>query len=522
MNGLKINILANFSGQTWSALLTLALVPVYIKFLGIEAYGLIGFFAMLQGMLVVLDLGLGQTLNRELARYSALSEKASEVRNFVRTLEVGYWVIGIVIGTALLTAAPFIATHWITAGAISVNVLRQAVMIMGIVIALHWPISFYQSGLMGLQRQVLLNSIKIGMSTFNGVGAVLILALVSPTITAFFAWQIVSGAASVILFAIFLWRRLPPSKSHPRITPNVIRNIWRFAAGLSGITLSAIILTQLDKVILSNLLNLKMFGYYTLAGVVARALYMFITPVFNTLFPRFSALAAADDHATLARLYRLGSQFMATLILPMAAVLALFSYDILLLWTGSTETATNASPIVRMLVIGTALNGLMNLPYALQLAHGWTSIGLCLNILFIVMLGPAIFFTATYYGAAGAASVWVVLNGFYMLIGVPLTHRRLLKGEAGRWLVEGFVMPLSAVLLVVGFGRWLIITPMSSTAALVSLAIVLFTAWAAAAFSAPQIRSWLLLDRRKQYQSMLKRLTVWPLARSRTYHTIKK
>ena len=107
MNGLKINILANFSGQTWSALLTLALVPVYIKFLGIEAYGLIGFFAMLQGMLVVLDLGLGQTLNRELARYSALSKNASEVRNFVRTLEVGYWVIGIVIGTALLTAASF-------------------------------------------------------------------------------------------------------------------------------------------------------------------------------------------------------------------------------------------------------------------------------------------------------------------------------------------------------------------------------------------------------------------------------
>ena len=72
MSSLKINILANFAGQAWSGLLTLALVPVYIKFLGIEAYGLIGFYAMLQGMLVVLDFGLGQTLNRELARYSAL------------------------------------------------------------------------------------------------------------------------------------------------------------------------------------------------------------------------------------------------------------------------------------------------------------------------------------------------------------------------------------------------------------------------------------------------------------------
>ena len=507
MSGIRINILANFAGQAWSALMTLALVPVYIKFLGIEAYGLIGFYAMLQGILVVLDFGLGQTLNRELARYSAMPEKAGDARNLVRTLEVGYWAIGIALGTALLMAAPSIAGHWIKADAIPANVIRQTVMTMGIVVALQWPISFYQSGLMGLQQQALLNSIQIAMSTFNAIGVLLIMWLVSSTITAFFAWQIVSGGASVMLSAFFLWRRLPPAPFRPRLTPYLIRDVWRFAAGLSGITLSATILTQLDKAILSNLLSLEMFGYYTLAGVVAKGLYMFITPVFNALFPRFSALAAAGDHATLARLYRQGSQLMATLVLPMAAVLALFSYDVLLLRTRSTETATNTSPIASILVIGTALNGLMNLPYALQLAYGWTSIGLRINILFIITLVPAIFFMATYYGAAGAATVWVALNGIYMLVGVPLTHRRLLRGEAGRWFVEGVVMPLSAVLLVVGSGRWLMTIPTSPTMTLVSLLTVLFAALAAAALATPQIRSWLLFGCRKQYQSMLKRLT---------------
>ena len=114
---------------------------------------------------------------------------------------------------------------------------------------------------------------------------------------------------------------------------------------------------------------------------------------------------------------------------------------------------------------------------------------------------------ATYYGAAGAATVWVALNGIYMLVGVPLTHRRLLRGEAGRWFVEGVVMPLSAVLLVVGSGRWLMTIPTSPTMTLVSLLTVLFAALAAAALATPQIRSWLLFGCRKQYQSMLKRLT---------------
>ncbi len=70
MTVVKRNIIANFAGQGWAALMALAFVPLYIKFLGIEAYGLIGFFAMLQGAFQILDFGLSQTMNREMARYS--------------------------------------------------------------------------------------------------------------------------------------------------------------------------------------------------------------------------------------------------------------------------------------------------------------------------------------------------------------------------------------------------------------------------------------------------------------------
>ncbi len=44
--------------------MSLAFIPLYIKFLGIEAYGIIGFFTTLQAMFTLLDLGLGYTLNR--------------------------------------------------------------------------------------------------------------------------------------------------------------------------------------------------------------------------------------------------------------------------------------------------------------------------------------------------------------------------------------------------------------------------------------------------------------------------
>ena len=74
MSLIKKNILANFSGKAWQVLMSLAFVPLYIKFMGIESYGLVGIFASLLALFGLLDMGLSTTLNRELARFSALPD----------------------------------------------------------------------------------------------------------------------------------------------------------------------------------------------------------------------------------------------------------------------------------------------------------------------------------------------------------------------------------------------------------------------------------------------------------------
>lgn len=492
MSLLKRNIVANFMGQGWATLMSLIFIPLYIRFLGMEAYGLIGFFAMMQAMLQVLDLGLSQTMNREMARYSVLPDKAAEARNFVRTLEIWYWIISIVIGITVVAASPLIAGHWIKAGSIPVDTVRQTVMIMGFVAAIQWPLSLYGGGLMGLQRQMLFNIVKAGISTLSACGAALILWLVSPTITAFFKWQIFVSAFFVVVMAGLLWRSLPACNHAARFDFRLVRSIWRFAAGMSGIALSAVILMQLDKLILSKLFSLEMFGYYTLAGTVSNAIpAMLAGPVFTALFPRFSSLMALNDETALTLLYHQGTQLMAVLVLPVAAVLSFFSYDIVFLWTGSSQAAGTASPIVSILVIGMAMNALMTLPYALQLSHGWTSIGLRINIFLIVTLVPAIYYMATHYGAVGAATVWILLNSIYVLIGVPLTHRRLLRGEMRRWFVEDVMPPLGAALLIVGLGRYLLSSPMRPMTAIAGLSSVLVGALLSAALMAPHIREWI-------------------------------
>jgi O-antigen/teichoic acid export membrane protein len=490
-SGFKSDLAANFAGVGWSVLLQIACVPLYLRFLGIEAYGLIGFYLVLQTIVQVLDFGLSPTMNREMARYSVQPEKAAESRDFVRTLEAGYWLIGIAAGAVILAVAPLIARDWIKASALSSRTVAHAVMIMGALLVFQWPLSFYQGALMGLGRQVQFNCLKVAMVSLGQGGSVLVLWLFSPTITAFLSWQVVVAGVQVLLIAVLLRRSLPISERAPRFDLSNIRRIWRFAAGMGGITLTGLVLTQADKLLVSKLLSLRVFGYYALAWSVASSLLIIAACVFNVTFPRMSAMVAAGDENGIKQYYHRSSQLMAVVIVPVAAVLSLFSFEILRLWTGNSETAAVTAPILSLLVVGSALNALMSLPYALQLAYGWTSIALRIAIFLSIVFVPAVWFMTTSYGAVGAASVWAGLNGMYVLIGIPLTHSRLLIGETWQWIAE-IAVPIVPVLLIAFFCRRLVTISTSAVAGSWMLLLLLFCTVGSAALVSPLIRPRLL------------------------------
>ena len=61
------NTIANMASKIWSMVSIYIFVPLYIKYLGEEAYGLISFFTTMQMALNLLGLGLSSTLRREFA-----------------------------------------------------------------------------------------------------------------------------------------------------------------------------------------------------------------------------------------------------------------------------------------------------------------------------------------------------------------------------------------------------------------------------------------------------------------------
>ncbi len=491
MSLLKQNISATLLGNAWMALMGLVFVPLYIKFLGIESYGLIGFFAMLQVMTGLLDMGFSGTLNREMARLSVLPGKEQEIRNLVRSLEIVYWCIALVIGIAVITASPFIAHHWVRAEQLSSSTIEQAVLIMGFTLMLQWPISFYVGGLTGLQRQIILNAINISISTLRGVGAVAVLWLISPTIQAFFLWQIIISAIQTFLLVTFFWHRLPKSESRPVFQKQLLKGIGRFAAGIGGTTILGIILTQVDKIILSKMLSLEMFGYYALASIIALSPLRVSVSLFASIYPRFTQLVSLNAEEGLKQLYHKGCQFMAVLILPASIVVALYSYEIILLWTQNPITAQKSHVLVSILICGTALNALMYLPHALQLSFGWTRLFFFSNLVAVVLFVTSIVYMTANYGATGAASVWLILNVGYVLFEVPLMHRHLLNKEKWRWYRQDVLIPLAVALVIASSGKLFISSSMAQFTLLIYLSIISVLTLGITAVITPVTRDWL-------------------------------
>ena len=488
MSVIRRNVIANVAAKGWAVLLSLGVIPLHIHFIGIEAFGLMGFFLSLMAVLSLLDLGLGTSLNLRFAQYSVQADRAPEMHDLLRTLEIIYWLVGVAIAITMAVLAPAIAAYWIRPRDMAPETVAQALAMMGIAIAFQWPRALYSGGMMGLQRQVAANALISIAATVGSLGGVLVLWLVSPTIQALVAWLMTVSLVETLLGRWLLQRFLPGPAVRPRFNRRLLAEIWRFAAGMTGISVMSVILTQLDKMILAKVLPLDAYGYYSLASRVAGGLYFLTGPVATAFFPRFTQLLLTGDRQELARIYHRGCQLISAAVLPVAVVLALFATEFLLLWTRDSMLANNTGPVLAILAVGTAINCMVNLPFTLQLASGRTRLLFFIHTTSVIIMAPFIFLMALRFGGLGAAWVWLVLNCGYLAFALPPMHRQLLSGHLRQWFVTDVGTPLAAALLVAGLWAAAIGEQHNHARMLLNLVGVSISALLAAALATPQVR----------------------------------
>jgi len=481
------NIAANAAGAAVGLVVLLTAVPVYLRLLGAEAYGLVGLFTTLMAAAAALDLGIGATLNREVARMTARRAEAPAFADVVATLRAGGWLVGLLLGALFAALAPVLATRWLTLSALSPGVVRSALVLMGLAVPAIVARSVQFAGLSGLQRQVLANAVQGGGTVLRTALTLAALHWIAPTVTVFFVAHALALYLEALALGIALGRALPDGAGGGRIRPRAVRHLVGFSGGVGGTMLLGYAVMSMDQVVLSRILPLAEFGYYTVTAAAAAALGHLAYPITTAVYPRLSQRVERADERGASADYHFFSQLVAVVVLPLGAVLVFLPESVLGLWTRNAELVRHGALVLSLRAIGTVLQTFMYVPHVLQLAVGWSSFAARVNAGMLVVVAPLTVALALAWGAPGAAAAWMTLNVGALLFAMARMHRRVLPGELGGWYAR-MAPPALAAGVVGALARIALPDGLSPAATLAWLALTLVLAAAAALAGAPAVR----------------------------------
>lgn len=449
------NTIANYIGQGYTTIIGIVMLPLYLEYLGAEAYGLVGFFAVMQSWLALLDMGLTPALSRQVAHQRGQKEGQSGLLQLLRSIEWLFGVMAVAIAICVWAGSHWIAREWLTVETLAHSEVAYCIALMGFMTGLRWFSSLYRSGIQGMEKMVWLNVASIGLATLRFVGVYALLRWVTHAPADFFEFQLVVSLLELALLAWKFHACLSGSGSGDAIFSwSAIKTVLPFAGGVAYTSALWVFLTQTDKMILSRALTLKEYGYFSLVVVVTNGLINLGGPISQAILPRMTILLSQGDEAGMLMLYRKATLLTATIVFPVVGTIAVFPTEILYAWTGNHEAADWAGPVLRWFALGNGILAVAAFQYYLQYAYGKLRLHIINTTVSVLAQVPLLAYAAFEYGALGVAYAWFGIRLLSFLIFPAIVHKQLVPGFHRRWVLESVLIPciVSSVVASIGWG----------------------------------------------------------------------
>ena len=469
---LKKNIIANYLGTGYNLLIGIVILPLYLGYMGAESYGLVGFFTLMQVWLNILDLGLSQTLNRQAAAASATPSGYAHFMSVLKSFELIFFGLALITVAVVFSGSAWMAEHWFEAKVLSSDDICHALQLMGIIIALRWQTALYRSGILGFEYHVWNNLVSVGYASFRFIGSLLLVVFVSNDILHFFYYQLLLAVLEFIVLRLKLYAILPGNLDRRwRFDILAVRKVAPFALGVAYSAALWVAVTQLDKLMLSTLLPLQQFGYFSLVTVICSGLLHITYPVSVAIQPRLTALVSQDKIAEMQLLYRRATRFVAMVSGAAVVIMVVYAEPLLYAWTGDKDAAVWGAPVLVWFALGNAMLTLGTFQYFLQFAYGSMRLHVVGSSVAAVLQVPVIFYAALHYGAIGAGIAWFGFRVFFFLVWPPVIHHRFAPGMHLLWMSRDI---LPAVLMTAFFiAFWQRMWPLAEDANRVTLLLQL-------------------------------------------------
>lgn len=397
-------------GSLWTLLgqvaplgVSLVATPFTIRLLGAEGYGVLILVGLIPTYLGFADLGMGIASTKFGSEAYAAGDAEKEART-VRTAAVLSLLLSVPFGIAIFVLSGWLATLF------NVPAHLHAEASLALKVA---AVTFVVNFLNQIFNTPQLDRLRMDLNTFVTSGFRM-LGIAATPIVIYLGFGIL-GAVVVLLIAslatlaghIYVSGRLLPNLFDLSLDRTIIRPMLKFGGALATSTVAAVMLVNLEKLVLARVATVEALAFYSVAFTVASMATLFTSAMVQSLIPSFSQLLTPEKRDQMTSLFDRVVKINLFGALPLIAFLCVVARPFFSIWAGASFAEKSTLPFY-ILSFGLLFQLNAFIGGSLLYATGRTDI---VAKLFWVELLPYIVLTGilTYqFGAVGAAMAWSI------------------------------------------------------------------------------------------------------------------
>ena len=408
------NTLFNLIGQMVPLFVGIFTIPVLVRELGTDRFGVLTLVWMVIGYFGMFDLGLGRALTQIIAT-SPGKENQENLAGLV-------W-------TALAIMASMGITGMVIAGSLSSflvceifrmpDQMRIETVHAFYILSVSIPLVILSSGFTGIltayQRFDLINTVRIPLGLANFVFPLLVL----PFSTSLVHITLVLAASRIVsCFAQFrlCLHVMPLLRTKNRFSARALKPLLSFGGWLTVSNIVGPLMIYLDRFVIGTVISVTAVAYYATPYEMVTKLGIVSGALISPLFPAFAAYKDEDASRTVQLLAK-SIAAIGIFIFPIVLVLVTFSQEILVIWLGD-DFARNSATVLQLLATGVFINCLSQVVFALIQGRGRPDITAKIHLVELLLYLPLLWWSLKYYGIIGAAFLWtsrVAVDGVLLL-----------------------------------------------------------------------------------------------------------
>ena len=382
----------------------LVAIPLIVKSVGLERFGILTLIWALIGYFSIFDLGIGRALTYNIAKLLS-SNKTDDIPPVIGSGLLLVAVVGVVGGLVLALSAKQMAYEWFNVS----HQLKADTASAIYITAIGIPLVTTMLGLKGILEAYGefgdLNILKIILGIGNFALPLLAVLFYGPKLE-YMAFSLVLMRLVILVPHIYLVNKNATilSRRHLR-SKGKQRDLLLFGGWMTISNLVSPLMVTADRFLISNLLGANVVAYYTVPLDFLIRLLVVPAALTTAAFPKFASLFESNIIG-FRKLYKISIAGVLIVMLPLCMAIALGSSWGLSLWLGD-EFSSKASTLMSIISIGILLNSVAQVPHAAIQASGGVKTTALLHIVEFFLYVPSLYFALIYHGLNGVAVAWV-------------------------------------------------------------------------------------------------------------------